>query len=205
MGNLAGALAAAATQHGVEVRTNASVEHVIVENGRAMGVVLTNGDEIRATTVVSNADPRRTFSFVHPSHLTSEFTRAIRNVRLKGTCAKVHLALGELPQFSGATENGSYLNGTISISPSLQYLERAFDDAKYGSVSSKPYLEAVIPSERRAGVSIVAHVDAPALEPGPDAFGDPRSFVVAELGDQCDPADGLFASLGQFHRTDSSM
>lgn len=147
MGNLAGALAAAATQHGVEVRTNASVEHVIVENGRAMGVVLTNGDEIHAKTVVSNTDPRRTFSrLVHPSHLTSEFTRKIRNIKLKGTCAKVHLALSELPQFSGATENGSYLNGTISISPSLPYLERAFDDAKYGSVSSRPYLEAVIPS-----------------------------------------------------------
>ncbi len=147
MGNLAGALAAAATQHGVEVRTNASVEHVIVENGRAMGVVLTNGDEIRAKTVVSSADPRRTFSrLVHPSHLTSEFTRKIQNIKLKGICAKVHLALSELPRFSGATGNGSYLNGTISISPSLPYLERAFDDAKYGSVSSRPYLEAVIPS-----------------------------------------------------------
>jgi phytoene dehydrogenase-like protein len=154
VGNLAGALAAAATKHGVEVRTNSSVEDVIVEDGRAMGVVLTNGDEIRAKRVVSNADPRRTFCrLVHPSHLTSEFTRKIRNVKLKGTCAKVHLALSELPQFSAATGNGSYLNGTISISPSLQYLERAFDDAKYGSVSSKPYLEAVIPSVTDASVA----------------------------------------------------
>ncbi len=154
LGNLAGALAAAATEHGVEVRTNASVEHVIVESARAMGVVLTNGDEIRAKTVVSNADPRRTFSrLVHPSHLTSEFTRKIRNVKLRGTCAKVHLALSELPQFSGATGSGGYLNGTISISPSLQYLERAFDDAKYGSVSSQPYLEAAIPSVTDASVA----------------------------------------------------
>ena len=154
MGGLTAALEAAATKHGVEIRTNAAVEHVIVEDGRAVGVVLSGGDEVRAKTVVSNADPRRTFSrLVHPSHLTPEFTRKIRNVKLKGVCAKVHLALSELPKFSAASENDEHLNGAISISPSLRYLERAFDDAKYGSLSSKPYLEAVIPSVTDASVA----------------------------------------------------
>ncbi len=147
VGRLTAALAAAATKHGAEVRTNASVDHVIVEDGRATGVVLTNGDEIRAKVVVSNADPRHTFSqLVHPSHLTPEFTRKIRNIKFKGACAKVHLVLSELPEFTGLPQHGHHLNGVISISPSLPYLERAFDDAKYGGVSSAPYLEAVIPS-----------------------------------------------------------
>jgi phytoene dehydrogenase-like protein len=154
MGNLTEALAAAAAQLGVEIRTDAAVGNVIIENGCATGVVLAGGDEIQAKTVVSNADPRRTFSqLVHPPHLTPEFTRKIRNVKLKGVCAKVHLALSELPRFSGASDNGDHLRGTISISPSLMYLERAFDGAKYGSFSEKPYLEAVIPSVTDAGVA----------------------------------------------------
>jgi phytoene dehydrogenase-like protein len=154
MGGLTAALAAAATQLGVDIRTEAAVEQVIVEDGRATGVVLASGDEIRAKTVVSNADPRRTFSqLVHPPHLTPEFTRKIKNVKLKGVCAKVHLALSELPRFSRAGENGAQLGGTISISPSLMYLERAFDDAKYGSLSAHPYLEAVIPSVTDASVA----------------------------------------------------
>jgi phytoene dehydrogenase-like protein len=154
MGRLSAALASAAKQLGVEVRTDAAVEQVIVEDGSATGVVLAGGDEIRATTVVSNADPRRTFSqLVHPPHLTPEFTRKIRNVKLKGVCAKVHLALSELPRFSAASENGDQLRGTISVSPSLKYLERAFDDAKYGSFSAKPYLEAVVPSVTDASVA----------------------------------------------------
>ena len=147
IGGLSVALAAASTKHGAEVRTDAAVEQVIVENGRATGVVLVGGDEISAGMVVSNADPRRTFSqLVHPSHVTPEFTRKIRNVKLKGVCAKVHLALSELPQFVGADQNGGHLGGTISISPSLKYLERAFDDAKYGAFSAQPYLECIIPS-----------------------------------------------------------
>ena len=154
MGSLTAVLAIVATARGAEIRTNAAVEHVIVENGHAAGIVLTGGEEIPAKLVISNADPRYTLSrLVHPSHLAPEFTRKIRNVKLKGVCAKVHLALSELPSFKGAGQNGEHLGGTISISPSLRYLERAFDDAKYGSPSEKPVLDILIPSVADASVA----------------------------------------------------
>jgi phytoene dehydrogenase-like protein len=143
------ALAAAAREHGAEIRTNATVDHVIVENGEATGVVLDGGEEVKAKWIASNADPRRTFSeLVHPKELDPEFSKKIRNIKFKGACAKVHLVLGELPEFTGLPGSGPHphLSGVISISPSVNYLERAYDDAKYGRVSHRPYLEAVIPT-----------------------------------------------------------
>ena len=147
IGSLTAALAAAATERGTTIKTNAPVERIIVESGRATGVVLECGEEIRAKWIVSNIDPKRTFSrLVHPTELDPEFCRKIRNIKFKGACAKVHLALSELPDFTCLPGNGPHSNGVISISPSLIYLERAYDDAKYGGVSRKPYLEAVIPT-----------------------------------------------------------
>jgi phytoene dehydrogenase-like protein len=149
VGNLAGALAAAAQSFGAEVRTGAEVVRVRLEGGRARGVILRNGDEIAARRVVSGADPRRTFlQLCDPSRLDPEFLRSVRNVRYRGGWAKVNLALDALPSFSALRGNGSEasLRGTISISPSLTYLERAYDDAKYGRVSERPYLEIRIPS-----------------------------------------------------------
>ncbi len=123
------------------------MERVTVRDGRADGVVLANGDEIAAKRIISSADPKRTFlGLVDPLQLDPEFVRKVRGIRFKGACAKVHLALGELPSFAGVDGGSAHLGGAISIAPSLNYLERAYDDAKYGSVSEAPYLEAVIAS-----------------------------------------------------------
>jgi phytoene dehydrogenase-like protein len=148
VGSLARALVAAATSFGAEVRAGVEVVRVDTTGGRAAGVMLRNGDEIAARRVVSGADPRRTFlDLCDPSRLDPDFVRAVRNVRYRGAWAKVNLALGTLPAFSALREGGETpLRGTISISPSLDYLERAYDDAKYGRVSERPHLEIRIPS-----------------------------------------------------------
>ncbi|UCC71443.1 MAG: NAD(P)/FAD-dependent oxidoreductase [Gemmatimonadota bacterium] len=146
-GRLAQALAGAARSLGVTIRTGAWVERIIVEDGRAAGVALVGGEEIVARQVISNADPKRTFlDLVDPVNLGTEFLRRVRNIKFNGVCARVNLALGELPDFSSLPGDGPHLRGLISISPSLRYLERAFDDAKYGELSREPFLEAVIPS-----------------------------------------------------------
>ena len=142
---VSGALADAAVRAGVEIRTGSPVVRVAIRNGRATGVVLESGEELGALQVVSTADPRRTMlGLVDPLELTPEYVRAIQNARYRGVCAKVNLALGELPRFSGA--EAEQLRGVIVVSPSLDYLERAWDDAKHGGISRAPYLEAVIPS-----------------------------------------------------------
>ncbi len=147
LGNLTRALAAAARQTGVEIRTGAEVEAITVEDGRATGVVLADGQQITASRVVSNADPGRTFlEYVDPLQLDTKFLRAVRNIRYKGACARVNLALGELPKFVDEPADGSHLRGAIAIAPGIEYLERAYDDAKYGRPSTAPYLEAIIPS-----------------------------------------------------------
>ncbi len=147
MGNLARALAEAARQAGAEIRTKAPVGRILVKDGRAFGVALNDGGEIKAGRVVSNADPRHTFlELLDSTALSPEFLRAVRNIRFKGVCARVNLALKELPNFSCLPGEGPHLQGAITIAPSLEYLERAYDDAKYGEPSQEPYLEAVIPS-----------------------------------------------------------
>ncbi len=147
MGALSGALADAAREAGAEIRTSAAVGRVHVKDGEAVGVVLESGEEIAAKRIISNADPRRTLlQLVEPLCLDPEFVRKVRSIKFRGSCAKVHLALGELPNFAGLNGEGSRLRGTISVAPSLDYLERAYDDAKYGGVSEEPYLEAVISS-----------------------------------------------------------
>lgn len=149
VGNLAVALAAAAKSFGAEIRTGAEVAQILMQSGVATGVVLRNGDVIPARRVVSAADPRHTLlDLCDPTRLDPEFVRAVRNVRYRGAWAKVNLALGGLPTFFALRDNGSEtaLRGTIAISPSLDYLERAYDDAKYGRVSRHPHLEIRIPS-----------------------------------------------------------
>ncbi len=154
VGELTKALAAAARQYGADIRTNQSVERVIVKEGRATGVALSSGEEFAAARVVSNADPRRTlFDLVGPTELEPELVRKVKNIRFRGACAKVHLALGELPRFDGVPVGGPHLNGVISISPSLEYVERAYDDAKYGDRSRRPCLEVSIPSVRDTGLA----------------------------------------------------
>jgi phytoene dehydrogenase-like protein len=146
-GSVSAAIAGAARSFGAEIRTGAPVAQVLIDNGRAVGVALEGGEEIRANVVVSNADPRRTFlGLVGEKLLPGEFVDSIRRFRFRGTSAKVNLALGELPNLACMPGNGPHLRGAISISPSVDYLERAFDEAKYGEFSRRPYMDIVIPS-----------------------------------------------------------
>jgi phytoene dehydrogenase-like protein len=148
MGALTQAMTRAAVQAGAELRTGAEVERASVKNGIVTGVVLSKGEEITARMVVSGADPRRTFlRLIDPSHLEPDFVIRMQNYRSLGTVAKVNLALSGLPTFTAA-KNGpaEALAGRIHIGPEIDYLERAFDDAKYGAFSQQPYLEVTIPS-----------------------------------------------------------
>jgi phytoene dehydrogenase-like protein len=146
-GSVTAAIAGAARAAGAEIRTSAAVAQVLVKHGRARGVVLEGGEEIRAKLVVSGADPRRTFlGLVGEKHLPGPFADAIKRFRFRGSSAKVNLALGELPDFGALPGRGPHLRGAISISPSVDYLERAYDEAKYGEYSKRPYMDIVIPS-----------------------------------------------------------
>ncbi len=146
-GSVSAAIAGAARAAGAEIRTDAPVSRVLVANGRATGVVLESGEEIGAGAVVSNADPRRTFlGLVGEAELPGEFVEGIRRFKFRGASAKVNLALGELPDFTCFPGSGPHLRGAISISPSVAYLERAYDEAKYGEFSRRPYLDIIIPS-----------------------------------------------------------
>jgi phytoene dehydrogenase-like protein len=148
MGRLAAALASAAQQYGAEIRTGAEVAQIVIKDGRASGVSTSNGEELSARVVVSNADPRRTFfNLIDPPTLEPRFVRLVKSIRYRGCTAKVNLALSGLPSFIGQPQDGHvHLGGHIIISPSLEYLERAYDDAKYGHMSQRPYLDVVIPS-----------------------------------------------------------
>jgi len=148
-GNLPQAIAGAARRYGAEIRINAEVARVLIENDTAKGVVLKSGEEISAKVVVSNTDIRNTFfGLLDPIHLDPEFILAVRRSKFRGACAKINLALGELPRFQGFSGNGAgpQHRGIIHIGPGIDYLERAFDDAKYGSFSKQPLLEIVIPT-----------------------------------------------------------
>jgi len=146
-GSVSSAIAGAARAAGAEIRCDAPVRSVSISYGRARGVVLENGEEIRAKLVVSGADPRRTFlDLVGDKHLPAPFVESIRRFRFRGSSAKVNLALGELPDFTCLPGRGPHLRGAISISPSVAYLERAYDQAKYGEPSREPYMDIVIPS-----------------------------------------------------------
>jgi phytoene dehydrogenase-like protein len=146
-GSVSAAIAAAARSFGAEIRTSAPVREISVEGGRARAAVLEGGEEVKADLVVSGADPRRTFlGLVGEKHLPGEFVDSIRRFRFRGSSAKVNLALGELPDFTCLPGRGPHLRGAISISPSTAYLERAYDDAKYGEISRRPYMDIVIPS-----------------------------------------------------------
>lgn len=146
-GGVTGAIASAARALGVEIRVSAAVQQVIVKGGRAVGVALENGDEIAARAVLSAADPKRTFlKFVERKHLPDDFIASIEAFRVRGSSAKVNLALNALPDFTAMPGEGPLHRGAISISPSIDYIERAYDDAKYGRVSEKPYIDIIIPS-----------------------------------------------------------
>ena len=146
-GAISESIASAARALGAEVRTDAGVARVIVKNGRATGVALDSGDELEAPVIASSLDPRRTFlDLVDKKDLPGELLDEVGRYRFRGSSGKVNLALSGLPNFTCMPGLGPHLRGAISISPSLAYLERAYDDAKYGEFSRNPYMDIVIPS-----------------------------------------------------------
>jgi phytoene dehydrogenase-like protein len=146
-GAISAACAAAATEAGVEIRTQTAVSRIIVKEGAVVGVVLENGDYLTANTVSSSVDPNQTFmKMVGEEHLPAEFTADVRRYKYRGSSGKVNLALDTLPNFTAMPGAGPHLRGAISISPSVNYMERAYDEAKYGYYSRRPYIDIVIPS-----------------------------------------------------------
>jgi phytoene dehydrogenase-like protein len=146
-GAISEAIAGAARRFGAEIRLEAPVAKVLMKFGHAAGVVLENGDEIRAGLVVSSLDPNRTFlGLVGADKLPDDFVTAIRRYKFRGSSGKVNLALSELPNFTCMPGVGPHLRGAVSISPSVGYLERAYDDAKYGEFSRHPYMDIILPS-----------------------------------------------------------
>jgi phytoene dehydrogenase-like protein len=146
-GAISESIAGAARAFGAEIRVDAAVERVLTRDGRATGVALTTGEEIAASTVVSGLDPRLTFTkLLDPKELPPALVEDIRRYKFRGSSGKVNLALAGLPDFTCLPGKGPHLRGAMSISPSVEYLERAYDDAKYGEFSSHPYMDIVIPS-----------------------------------------------------------
>jgi phytoene dehydrogenase-like protein len=146
-GQISNSIAAAARELGVEIRTNAPVGEILNKNGRATGVVLQSGEEIRCNVVSSSVDPHHTFlSFMDAKDLPSDFVASIKRYKFRGSSGKVNIALSALPNFKALPGTGPHLRGAISISPGMEYMERAYDDAKYGRYSQRPYVDMVIPS-----------------------------------------------------------
>ena len=146
-GGIANAIASAAESLGAEIRCNSPVSQLIVKNGRAVGVALENGDELQADVVLSSLDPKLTFlEMVEPELLPTELVDSIRKFNIRGSSGKVNLALDSLPKLACWPGPGRHLAGAISFSPHTDYMERAYDDAKYGNFSRHPYVDVIIPS-----------------------------------------------------------
>ena len=147
-GGISNAIGSAARSLGAEIRTEAPVERILVKDGRAVGVVLAgSGEEIRADVVLSSVDARRTFlGLLEPGTLDGEFEEEIRRFKFRGSSGKVNMAVDRLPEFPSLPGVGEHLRGAISFSPSVDEMELAYDDAKYGHFSKKPYIDMIIPT-----------------------------------------------------------
>ena len=146
-GGVSGSIARSAESYGATVQTESPVTSVIVKSGKAVGVALENGAELRGRVVISSLDPRKTFlELIDPGLLPDPVVADLRRFRLGGSSGKVNLALDAAPDLACWPGSGPHLRGAISISPSIDYLERAYDQAKYGGFSRKPYVDIVIPS-----------------------------------------------------------
>jgi phytoene dehydrogenase-like protein len=147
MGAISEAIAASARSHGVEIRVSAPVERLLVRGGSVEGVVLEGGEEVRAPVAASNLDPHVTFlRLIDPKDLDAEFLESIKRFRIEGTSLKMNLALTGLPDFRALPGAGPQHRATMHICPSIEYVERAWDDAKYGRPSARPLLELTIPT-----------------------------------------------------------
>ena len=146
-GGVSMACARAAQSYGADIRTSSPVASVMVQGGRARGVTLESGEEIAADLVVSNLDPRKTLlSLVGEEYLPAEDVRRLRRYKYRGSSGKVNLALDRAPEFTCRPGSGDHVRGDIAIAPDVTYLEKAYDDAKYGDFSRRPFINAVIPS-----------------------------------------------------------
>ena len=148
MGAVSEAIAASARAKGAEIRTSAPVAKVLIKDGKARGVVLENGDELHAPIVASNLDPKLTFlKLVDAQHLDPEFKASVEHFRVEGTSLKMNLALEGLPDFTALPGTpGPQHGATMHICPSIEYVERAWDDSKYGRPSHNPLIEMTCPT-----------------------------------------------------------
>jgi phytoene dehydrogenase-like protein len=148
MGAVSEAIARSARSHGAEIRTESPVDRVLVRDGHAYGVALSNGEELYARVVASNLDPKLTFlKLLDPRHLDTEFRASVEHFRVEGTSLKMNLALDGLPDFTALPGTpGPQHGATMHICPSIDYVERAWDDAKYGRASRNPLLEMTCPT-----------------------------------------------------------
>ncbi len=148
MGAVSEAIAASARSHGAEIRVSAPVKQILVKGGKARGVVLESGEEIKAKAVATGVDPKRTFlQLMDPADLGEDFLADVRRFRCEGTSCKINLALNGLPEFTAYPGSpGPHHRATMHICPSVDYIERAWDDAKYGHPSEKPLIEMTVPT-----------------------------------------------------------
>ena len=148
MGAITEALARAARDHGVEIRTSAPVARIDVRSGRVHAVVLEDGTEISTRTVLSNADPKRTFlGLVQDRDLPEDFRRAIRGIKMSGPCAKVNLVLAEEPKVNGMPQGGDPARRALfTLIPSLEFAERCYDVAKFGEIPEQLWVDCVVAS-----------------------------------------------------------
>ncbi|MFL5714421.1 MAG: phytoene desaturase family protein, partial [Chloroflexota bacterium] len=146
-GGVSYAIARAAEAQGAEIRTEAPVARIVVRNGKATGVALASGEEIEATHVLSSADAKVTFlDLLESGTLDPEFEQEVRRFKFRGSSGKVNLAVDRLPDFTCLPGEGEHLRGAISYSPSMEEMEQAYDDAKYGRWSERPYIDMIIPT-----------------------------------------------------------
>ncbi|MGD8810099.1 MAG: NAD(P)/FAD-dependent oxidoreductase, partial [Gammaproteobacteria bacterium] len=181
--------------HGAEIRTDAEVAQVLVQGGRAEGVVLADGEEIRAQAVVSNLDVKRTFLKTVPHEaLDPDFLQQVRNFKIRGSSGKLNIALDGLPRFPALDDEPLLRSAGLMIGGSLEYQERAYDDWKNGMWSRKPFLDVVIPSTidptmappGKHYMSVFVQYVPPTLADGPwtpekrDAFGKTVLDTIGE-------------------------
>jgi phytoene dehydrogenase-like protein len=146
-GGVSNAIGNAARALGAEIRTDAPVARVLVRDGRADGVALESGEEIRARIVLSSVDARRTYlRLLEPGTLEPSFEKEVSRFKFRGSSGKVNLAVDRLPEFTSLPGGGEHLRGAISFSPTIDEMETAYDDAKYGRFSRKPYIDMIIPT-----------------------------------------------------------
>jgi phytoene dehydrogenase-like protein len=155
MGGVSRAMARAAEAAGATIRTEAPVKHIAINSqDRAVGVELEDGSLVRAKAVVSNVHPKTTYlDLVGADHLPPDVVRDIRRYRTRSGSVKINLGLSDLPAFPAWDQAGDVHRGLTAISPSIEYLERAFDDAKYGRASDHPYAEVVFPTAHEPGLA----------------------------------------------------